>query len=136
MAVRETVSHFNTGAASTASLLKAAGVVPSENMSALPNTDSIHIKEAAIKVSEKACLSRRKLRATKKSEGKAKVDYGAGGYGLSKEPEDSTTVKANNSKVLNISEFDFTVKINNDIVTRITFMDEDDKNIQWINDAI
>ena len=99
LAVTETVSHFNT--ASTASLLKAAGVVPSENMmSALPNTDIIRIKEAAIKVSEKACLSRRKLRATKKSEGKAKVDYVAGGYGLSKEPEDSTTVKANNSKVL------------------------------------
>ena len=62
LAVTETVSHFNTGAASTASLLKAAGVVPSENMmSALRNTDIIRIKEAAIKVSEKACLSRRKL---------------------------------------------------------------------------
>ena len=79
--VTGTVSHFNTGAASTASLLKAAGVVPSENMSALPNTDIIRIKEAAIKVSEKACLNRRKLQATKKSEGTAKVDYVAGGYG-------------------------------------------------------
>ena len=50
-------------------------------MSALPNTDIIRIKEAAIKVSERARLSRRKLRATKKSEGEAKVDYVAGGYG-------------------------------------------------------
>ena len=86
-------------------------------------------------MSEKARLSRRKLRATKKSEGKTKVGYVAGGYGLSIEPEDLTTVKANNCEVLDISEFDFTVNINNDIVTRITF-DENDKNIQWINDAI
>ena len=62
--------------------------------------------------------------------------FNTGAYGLSKEPEDLTTVKENNSKVLDISEFDFTVNINNDIVTRITFTDENDKNIQWINDAI
>ena len=89
-----------------------------------------------VKVSEKACISRREVRAIKTSKGKAEVDYVAGGFGLSKEPEDLTTVKANNSKVLDVSEFDFTVNINNDIVTRITFIDENDKNIQWINDAI
>ena len=55
--------------------------------------------------------------------------FNTGAYGLSKEPEDLTTVKENNSGVLDISEFDFTV-------TRITFTDENDKNIQWINDAI
>ena len=48
----------------------------------------------AIKVSEKARLSRRKLRATKKSKGKSEVDYMASGYGLSKEPEDLTTVNS------------------------------------------
>ena len=58
LAVTETVSHFNTGAASTATLLKAAVVIPSE-------TDIIRIKKAAINVSEKVRLSLRKLRATK-----------------------------------------------------------------------
>ena len=57
-------------------------------MSALRKIDIIRIKKAAIKFSEKARLSRRKLRATKKSKGKGKVDYMAGGYGLSKETGD------------------------------------------------
>ena len=72
------------------------------------------------------------------SKGKAKVDYMTGGYGLSKKPKDLTTVKVNNSKVIEIAEFDFTVNANNDIVTSITitFIDDNDKNIQWINDAI
>ena len=93
LAVCETVTHFNSGAGARAVLLKASGVAPGTNMlSALRKSDDKRIKFAARKISAKARLNRRKLRGKTKSKPKVKTTYMPGGFGLSKEPEDITSV--------------------------------------------
>ena len=129
LAVTETVAYFNTGAASKATLLKSLGVTPSENMlMALRKADSERVRKAAVKISVKARLCRRKLRAEKKCKPKSKVTYLAGGFGLSQEPEELLTTHNIKRKSVTQEEFnvDFTVE------TSITFVDDNDKSIEWI----
>ena len=127
--VTETVAYFNTGAASKATLLKSLGVTPSENMlMALRKADSERVRKAAVKISVKACLCRRKLRAKKKCKPKSKVTYLAGGFGLSQEPEELLTTHNIKRKSVAQEEFnvDFTVE------TSITFVDDNANSIDWI----
>ena len=103
LAVCETVCHYNTGAGSRAALLKASGVKPNLNMiGAFRKADDIRIRKAAMKISEKARLKRRKLQANKKSKTKEKVSYMAGGFGLSDKPEDVTGIPK--KKRMNVAE--------------------------------
>ena len=133
-AVSETIGEFNTGAASKAMVLKSSGVAPHHNMlSALRNADKIRIKKAAIKISEKARHARRKLRAKRKSKVTDKISYMAGGFGLSEDPEDFTSVKKSGARKRK------TIKIHVqpvmlppvDTVNDITFVDDNDIHI-WI----
>ena len=68
LALTKTVTYFNTGAASKAILLKSTGVT----VIALRKADNERIRKAAVNISEKARLCRRKLRAKKKSKPKGK----------------------------------------------------------------
>ena len=128
LAVTETVTYFNTGAASKTILLKSTGVTPSENMQiARRKADNERIRKAAVKISEKASLCRRKLRAKRKSKPKGKISYLAGRFGLSQEPENLlTTTKHNKRKSSHQEKCDFNVE------TGITFVDDNDKRTQWI----
>jgi len=99
LAVSETVSHFNTGTASRATLMEAVAVNPSCNMlTALHKEDRIRIQHAAKKISERARVRRRKLRADKKSKTDDVVNYQTGSFGLSCQPEDLTVVHSQKRK--------------------------------------
>ena len=74
LAVCETITKFNSGAGSKAVLLKTSGVAPGTNMlAALRKADNTRIKFAARKISVKARLARRKLRAKKNLKQKKKL---------------------------------------------------------------
>ena len=67
LAVTETFSEFNSGYASKAMLLKSAGIVPQEDiLNDSRKANKEHIKKAAVKITEKARHTRRKLQAKKK----------------------------------------------------------------------
>ena len=64
LAVTDTISYFNTGAASQITLLNSISIESSSNMfSAMRKQDQSRIAIAAKKVSEKARMQRRKLQA-------------------------------------------------------------------------
>ena len=54
---------------------------------ALRKADKERVQKAAVKITEKARLTRRKIRAMKKGAQKEKVSYMPGGFGISKDPE-------------------------------------------------
>ena len=85
----EAISHFNTGAASRATILETVGVTPGYNMlSALQEEDATRVYHSMRKVQTVTRIRRRKMRGEKKSGGKkSATTYLAGGFGLSKHPE-------------------------------------------------
>ena len=96
LAVSETVCQFNTGSASRALLLKSSGIRPNENMlRALRKSDNERINRAAKRITEKARLHRRKLRAKRKNHGNENDKYLAGSFGLGTQPE-NLMEKSNN----------------------------------------
>ena len=94
-AVIDTISYFNTGAASQITLLNSVSIEsPSNKFSAMREQDQSCIAVATKKVSEKARMQRKKLRAkslNKKNE--MSVQYQAESFGLSSGPENITSVK-------------------------------------------
>ena len=87
IAACETVTLFNTGAASKADVMELCGLTPGINtMRALRLQDCIRIKNAAKKVSLKYRDQRRKLRAQRKSKAD-KTAYQPGGFSLSAQPD-------------------------------------------------
>ena len=97
LAVTDTVSYFNTGAASQIALLNSISIESSSNMfSAMRKQDQSCIVVASKKISEKARMQRRKIRAKKlNKKDEMTVQYQAGSFVLSREPEDITSVKKN-----------------------------------------
>lgn len=136
LAVAETVCHFNSGATSRVSILESAGVKVSANMlQGVRKEDSLRIKVAAKKITEKARMRRRKLRAEKKSKKDDVVTYKAGSFGLSAEPEDITGAvdhvdrneTNNKDKRVNLKDNKATRKRANAMdKIEITFVDESD----------
>lgn len=90
IAVCETVTVFNTGAANKAVIMDLSGVNPGASMlKALREQDKKRIKSAGQKVSLKYRKQRKNLRAKRKSKGEE--SYSSGAFGLDSKPE--TTVK-------------------------------------------
>ena len=129
-AVSETVCHFNIGSGSRIELMRNVGVNPSANMQfALRKEDQTRIKIAANKISVKARIQRRKLRAKRKTKATLPSHYMAGCYGLSSQPEDLTirveeNITTNGQKARSAnSEEDVMFTIEKEVV--ITFCDEE-----------
>lgn len=90
IAVCETVTVFNTGAANKAVIMDLSGVNPGQSMlKAMRQQDSRRIKSAAQKVSSKYRKQRKELRAKRKSKGEE--SYSSGAFGRDSKPE--TAVK-------------------------------------------
>ena len=90
IAVCETATVFNTGAANKAVIMDLSGVNPGASMlKALREQDKKRIKSAGQKVSLKYRKQRKNLRAKGKSKGEE--SYSSGAFGLDSKPE--TTVK-------------------------------------------
>ena len=86
IAVCETVTVFNTGAANKAVIMDLCGVNPGQNMlKALRDQDKRRIKSAGQKVSLKYMKQRKILHAKWKSKGEA--SYSSGAFGLDSKPE-------------------------------------------------
>ena len=76
LGVSETVTHFNYGASSRASLISTVYAKPTGNMMlALPKEDHTRVKVAAKKILERVLMHRRKLRAENKSKTLEIVTY-------------------------------------------------------------
>eukprot|EP00795_Rhopilema_esculentum_P009884 gene9884-18474_t len=87
-AVCETVCEFNTGAASLEEILNESKIKSTSNsLIILRDMDSKRLKNAAKKVSSKARLQRRKLRAKRKGAVEKATSYISGAFGLHKTPE-------------------------------------------------
>ena len=88
LAVGETVCEFNTGAASLEEILNESKIKSTSNsLIILRDMDSKRLKNAAKKVSSKARLQRRKLRAKRKGAVEKATSYISGAFGLHKTPE-------------------------------------------------
>ena len=87
LAVSDTVSDFNSGSASRASLLSIVSNAPPKNMlSTLRKADTRRIKAAANKIFVRARQRRRQLRGEKKAKPTGN-SYKSGSFGLSVEAE-------------------------------------------------
>lgn len=88
LAVAETVCEFNTGVASLEEILNESNIKSTSNsLSILRAMDSNRLHNAAKKVSMKARLQRRKLRAKRKGATEQAKSYISGAFGLEKTPE-------------------------------------------------
>ena len=88
LAVAETVCEFNTGAACMEEILNQSDIQSTSNSFAIfRNIDSKRLNNAAKKISMKARLQRRKLRAKRKGVTEKGASYIAGAFGLQKTPE-------------------------------------------------
>ena len=90
LAVSKTVCEFNTGAYSKVSLQFDCSLNVSSNIiESASLQDKVRIKKAAMKILDRARLTRRKARAKKKSKNDKDNynSYMAGGFGTSKTPE-------------------------------------------------
>ena len=93
LAVCDTVSHFNAGAAAKATVMKKMGLtIPASTLSFVRKNDSTRIKNAAYKISMKARKERQRLRSQRKSKAD-KISYAAGSFGLTTKPEKYTKEK-------------------------------------------
>lgn len=91
------LTHFNSGAASKITVLKTMGLeVPASTLSFVRKKDSSRIKNAAYKISLKACKQRQRLRSLRKSKAD-KNSYAAGSFGLTTKPESYTNTSSNPS---------------------------------------
>ena len=89
IAVCETISVFNSGAANKGVVLKRIGIDPGDNMLlSLKKQDDQRVKKAEKKISLSYRQRRRMKRAEKKSKGeKEQVIYKSGAFGLSSKPD-------------------------------------------------
>ena len=93
IAACETITVFNTGAASKAVVMNLCRVTPGvQTMRALRKQDRVRIQTAAKKVSLKYREKRQKLRSLRKSKGD-KSAYQPGAFGLSSKPIDTGVSK-------------------------------------------
>ena len=94
LAVADTVLKFNTGSFSRSCILKSIGCQPKSNiMCALRREDGIRVYHAERKISMVSRIARRKRRAERKAKSDSTILYLAGGFGLSKEPENVSKAK-------------------------------------------
>ena len=88
LAVAETVCEFNTGAACLEEVLNQSNIHSTSNsFTIFRNIDSTRLNHAAKKISMKARLQRRKLRATRKGGAEKGTSYISGAFGVQKTPE-------------------------------------------------
>ena len=93
------------------------------------NAESLEVQHC---LCPKARMTRRKLRAQRKSKIIDNVSYMAGGVGLSDNPEELISIQKKNIKKTIVSDIHFSVEPIINTIVDVIFVDDNHSGINWI----